>query len=164
MKPPPRAVLSRSLLDRLFDEDPDQRVERIDTRQNQLREAMDGLRRDLEVLMNTRCCPHTPPRSLPELQRSLLTYGLSDFVTAKLLSREQRERFARQLEATVLAFEPRFRSVTVTVLDPRNAAERILRLRIEAVAVLHEEMLPVVLSSELNPATLRFMVAGDGHV
>lgn len=164
MRTPVRAVLARSLLDRLFDEDPDQRVERIETRQNQLREAMDGLRRDLEVLMNTRCCPITPPRGLPELQRSLLTYGISDFVNANLLSREQRERFARQLESIVLAFEPRFRSLTVTVLDPRNVVERVLRLRIEAVAVLHEETLPVVLSSELNPATLRFAVAGDGHV
>ncbi len=164
MRNPAHTILSRSLFDRLLDDEPDQRVERIETRQNQLRLALEALRRDLEVLLNTRCCPVTPPKALPELQRSLLTYGTTDFVGTNLLSREQRERFARRIEATILMFEPRFRSVQITALDPRDAAERVLRLRIDAVAVLHEETLPVVLSTEMNPATLSFAVRDSGNV
>ncbi len=163
MRSPVKPVPARSLLDRLLDDEPDQRVERIETRQGQLRASVEALRRDLEALLNARCCPTTPPRGLPELQRSLLTYGTSDFTMANLLSRDQRERFARQLEQVVLAFEPRFRSLAVTVLDPRNSSERVLRLRIEALAILQEETLPIVLSTELNPVTLRFAVADTAH-
>ena len=49
----------------------------------------------------------------------------------------------------------------MAVLDQRRETERLLRLRIEAVAVLHEGRVPVTLFSALDPATLRLVVADD---
>ena len=80
-----------------------------------------------------------------------------------MTGRNQRDGFAREIEATIRLFEPRLRDVRVSVLDPRRDTERLLRLRIEAVAVLHEGRVPVTLVSALDPATLRLVVEDRGE-
>jgi type VI secretion system protein ImpF len=153
-----------SILDRLLDKEPDLSVDTPRTRQMQLRDALESLRRDLEALLNTRRCPTTPPASLPRLKRSLLSFGMGDFIGANMVTKEQRQIFALSLEEAVRDGEPRFRNLAVTVLDPREAGERMLRLRIEAMVVLEDSAVPVLFSSQINPATMRFSVAGARHV
>ena len=151
-----------SLLDRLLDDAPELSVDPPRTRQQVLRDTRAALRRDLEMLLNTRFAPATPSPVLPELRSSLLGYGLPDFIGTGMAARDQRDAFARQLEATIRVFEPRLRHVRVAVLDSRESTERLLRLRIEATAVLFEGPAPITLSSALDPATMRFQV-GDEH-
>ena len=52
----------------------------------------------------------------------------------------------------------------MSVLDPRDSAERILRLRIEATVHLFADPTPVLFASAVNPATLRFNVSEASHV
>ncbi len=129
-----------------------------------MRDALESLRRDLEGVLNTRRCPTTPPPGLPRLRRSLLTYGVGDFIGANMTTREQRAVFAAGLEEAIRDCEPRFRQLSVTVLDPREATERVLRLRIEAMVTLEGSTTPVLFASSVNPATLRFSVAEASHV
>ena len=79
-------------------------------------------------------------------------------------SREQRQAFAAKLEDAIRTFEPRFHNVSVALLDRRDSAERILRLRIEATVHLVAGPTPVLFASAVNPATLRFTVAEASHV
>ncbi len=153
-----------SLLDRLLDDAPDILVEAPRSRQAMVREALESLRRDLEAVLNTRRCPTSPPAGLTRLRRSLLTFGVGDFIGANMTTREQRAVFAASLENAIRECEPRFRQLSVTVLDPREATERVLRLRIEAMVVLEESLMPVLFASSVNPATLRFSVAAASHV
>ncbi len=148
-----------SILDRLLDAAPEQSIDPPRTRQAQMRDALESLRRDLENILNTRKCAITPPAALKQVRRSLLTYGVGDFVGANMVTREQRQVFARTLEESVREAEPRFRNLAVSVLDPRDASERVLRLRIEATVVLDDGATPVLFASSINPATLRFSVA-----
>ena len=152
-----------SILDRLWDNAPDLSVDPPRTRQAQMRDALASLRRDLEVLLNTRRCATTPPAGLPQLRQSLLSFGVSDFIGANMTTVEQRRVFAALLEETVKACEPRLQSVAVSVLDPRDTAERVLRLRIEATVVLEDLPVPVLFASSVNPTTLRFAVAEGSY-
>ena len=81
-----------------------------------------------------------------------------------MVTREQRQVFAATLEEAIRDSEPRFRNLSVSVLDPRDAAERVLRLRIEATVVLEDSAVPVLFASSVNPATLRFSVAEASYV
>ncbi len=153
-----------SLLDRLLDAAPDLSVDPPRSRAAQMRDALESLRRDLESVLNTRRCPTSPPASLARLRRSLLTFGVGDFIGANLTTREQRAVFAAGLEEAIRDCEPRLRHLSVTVLDPREAAERVLRLRIEAMVVIDDSAVPVLFASSINPATLRFSVSEASHV
>lgn len=153
-----RALEAPSLLDRLLDAAPELSFDPPTTRQQALRDARAALRRDLEALLNTRSFPRTPPTALKELRSSLLAYGTPDFIGVAMISRDQRLAFARKLEATIRTFEPRLRDALVTVLDSRNATDRLLRLRIEATAVFQEGTVPMAFASAMDPTTLRFQV------
>ncbi len=150
-----------SLLDRLLDDTPELSVDPPRTRQQVLRDSRAALRRDLEMLLNTRFAPATPPAKLAELRFSALGFGMPDFIGSGMAGRNQREAFARRLEAAIYLYEPRLREVHVVILDSRNSTERLLRLRITAVAVLHEGMAPITLASSLDPATMRFQVGEE---
>lgn len=156
-----RTLQAPSLLDRLLDDAPGLFIDAPRTRQQQLRDIRAALGRDLEALLNTRCSPMTPPAALKELRASLLAYGTPDFVGVTMVSHDQRQAFARKLETTIHTFEPRLRDVAVTVLDSRNATERMLRLRITATAILHEDTAPVTFASAMDPTTLLFRVTGE---
>ena len=158
------SLAAPSLLDRLLDAEPDRLADPPRSRPQQVSDALESLRRDLETVLNTRRCPTTPPGALPQLKRSLLTYGVGDFIGANMITREQRAVFARTLEESIRDSEPRFRNLAVSVLDPHEAGERVLRLRIEAMVVLEDNAVPVLFASSINPATLRFSVAEARHV
>ena len=153
-----------SILDRLLDDAPDLSVDVPRTRQAQMRDALASLRRDLEWLLNTRSCATTPPAALTQLRRSLLSFGVSDFIGANMSTAEQRHSFAGLLETAVRACEPRLQNVSVGVLDPRESSERVLRLRIEATVLLEDSSVPVLFTSSVNPTTLRFSVAEASYV
>lgn len=97
--------LAASLLDRLIDLDPDLEVDpqRLATETPEGLRA--SLRRDLEILLNTRCLPTTPPAELAELHDSLISLGIDDFFATSLVTARQREAFARGLQARIALFE-----------------------------------------------------------
>ncbi len=156
-----RVLQAPSLLERLLDDAPELPFDPPRTRQQQLRDTRAALRRDLETLLNTRCAPISPPAGLAELRSSLLTFGVPDFIGTSMVGRDQRQAFARRLEALIRTFEPRLQDPKVTLLDSRNATERLLRLRIEATAILHEGATPMMFASEMDPTTMRFQVGDE---
>jgi type VI secretion system protein ImpF len=164
MNAPTIALSAPSLLDRLLDATPELSADPPRTRQAQVRDALDSIRRDLEALLNTRRLHVTPPPALTQLRQSLLSYGMADFIGANMVTREQRQAFAAKIEESIRIFEPRFRNLSVTVLDPRDTTARVLRLRIEATVVLQEGPLPVLFASSVSPTTLRFSVSEASHV
>lgn len=158
--------LQPSLLDRLIDDAPERAVDPPSARSEELRRVREGFRRDLEALLNTRRLPATPPAALGALREALPHYGVEDFVGAPLATPEQRADLARALEATIQAFEPRFRAVRVSVLKGRDPLERLLRIRIEAAVHLGPDTgqapEPVAFETALDPAIRSFLVESRG--
>jgi type VI secretion system protein ImpF len=127
-----------------------------------VREVTQAVRRDLENLLNTRRRCGVLPDGLDELDVSLTTYGLPDFSQFNLQQPEERERLRTEIEDTIRAFEPRFKSVRVALAGDPYQAERHLRFRIDALLRLQPEPEQVAFDSELEPLSSTVEIKAPG--
>ena len=155
--------LRPSILDRLFDDEPHNQVENDPGHHQLLRQLRNSVRRDLEQLLNTRFYIAQPSDDYPEIEQSLLNYGLPDLATVNIIDIEKRNEFTRKLEQTLREFEPRFKSVKVSYLDNIDNTDRTLRFRIDA--VIYADPLPevVVFDSVLESVTRTVSVKEISH-
>ena len=142
-----------SVLDRLIDEDPGATRETPKSRTQVLRELKLSVRRDLENLLNSRWRATSWPENLEDLELSLVNYGIPDITSARMSAAQSREELRRIVEVVIRRFEPRFKTVSVELLDNAEPLDRTLRFRINA--LLHAEPAPepVVFDSALQPVT-----------
>jgi type VI secretion system protein ImpF len=150
-----------SVLDRLLDSNPDLAADPPKGRGQYLREMRDSVRRDIENLLNTRQRCRGWPDGLHELDQSLVNYGIPDFTGTDLSADQHREEFRATVETVLRSYEPRFASVSVTML-PGDRLDRTLRFRIEA--LLHADPVPepIVFDSYVDPASRSFAIVGAG--
>ncbi|AFU98097.1 type VI secretion system baseplate subunit TssE [Simiduia agarivorans] len=133
------------VLDRLMDQ------ASINAQPHQLlKQLRESVRRDLEILFNTRFRCVSPPDGCNHLKSSLVNFGLPDLSTINLAAQEQRKRFCRDIEKAILTFEPRIKTVKVqsdSKIDPENP---FITFRIEA--VLHTNPAPelIIFDSALD--------------
>jgi type VI secretion system protein ImpF len=147
-----------SLLDRLLDREPSVRREAAHSRHLVVSELKASVARDLEDLLNSRRRCRRGPAGLPELERSLVNYGLPDFTGMTLASAEAREKFRELLETTVRRWEPRFLSLKVTLLGNTEPLDRTHRFRIDALLRAEPAPEPVAFDSVLEPSTGNFEI------
>jgi len=121
-----------------------------------LREAV---RRDLEILFNTRPRCRSWSSGLAELETSVLSFGLADLQTRQMATPAQQDEFRKQLETLIRRFEPRFREVSVYLLANANPLDRSLRFRIQAILRADVDTEPVVYDTLLDPASRGVSVA-----
>ena len=112
-----------------------------------------SVRRDIEALLNARRRWRSWPLDLAELNVSPLNYGIPDCTGGRFHGTNEREMLRREIEDTIRRFEPRFRSVRVTLASNDEKKEATLRLRIDA--LLHAEPAPEPISFDtvLDPTT-----------
>ena len=128
------------LLDRLIDLSPDQTRDAVLSSGDSLVALRNGVRRDLEALLNARRRWRSWPASLTELAVSPIGFGIPDFSAGAFNDPGQREELRIEIEDTIRRFEPRFISVNVALGDSDASLDAALRLRIDA--VLHAEPAP----------------------
>jgi type VI secretion system protein ImpF len=153
-------LLVPSVLDRLLDFEPEVSRETPRNRNQVLRDLKQAVRRDVENLLNTRFSFLSWPAGLKELKQSLLNYGLPDFTSANLGSTKERESFCGTLRTILRQGEPRFKSITVTLLTNTEPLDRTLRFRIDALLRVDPAPEPIIFDSLLEPATGTFAVKG----
>lgn len=150
----PNKKLHKPLFDRLIDEDPLNQSDYANQNEHQiLFEFKESVRRDLEILFNTRYHCISPPKKKPLLQQSLLNFGLPDVATLGLESTKAKNAFCREVEQAILFYEPRIRSASVSIPSKFDAEDPTIRFRVEAVlhALPAEEK--IIFDSDLNPVT-----------
>jgi type VI secretion system protein ImpF len=151
----PGIVVTQSLLDRLVDRSKDKDSDyaasgdESSNRSDSFRRFKDGVKRDLEWLLNTRQTPDPADEEYPELQLSLFNYGLPDITSIGLHSSRDRDRMLRMLETTVRRFEPRISGVKVS-LEPPSANSRTLRFRIDGMLRVDPAPEPVTFNTVLE--------------
>jgi len=145
--------LRPSILDRLIDNEPHNQAELDPGHHQQLKQLRESVKRDLETLLNTRYRVLAPPDEYKQLDKSLLNYGLPDLATVNIIDTQKRNEFTKRLELTLREFEPRFKSVKVSYVDNKDAIDRTLRFRIDA--IIYADPLPevVVFDSVLESVT-----------
>lgn len=156
----PDQPLVPSVLDRLLDAEPHISREAPRGSSQVHRELKLAVRRDLENLLNTRrrCLPW--PAGLKELRQSLVNYGIPDFTGTSLGTPDDRQEFCRTLQGLLRQYEPRFKTVSVTLLNNAEPLDRSLRFRIDALLLANPAPEPVVFDSLLEPASGTFIVKG----
>lgn len=148
-----KKYLRASILDRLMDDEPHIQVETEKSKHQQLKELRNSVRRDLEILLNTRYRVISPDENLKEVQSSVLNYGLPDLATVNIVDIDKRRAFTQGLEKILKTFEPRFKTVKVSYQANNDNTDRTLRFRIDA--TLYADPVPeiVVFDSILEPAS-----------
>ena len=134
-----------SLLDRLVEE-PSERGDGPS-----LTRLREGLRRDLEDLLNTRRRFLRWPAELEELDRSLLSYGLSDFTHETLGAPGFRREFVEEVSRLLQRSEPRLQVRDVQLLENADPLDRRLRFRVTGTVRFGEERHALSFDSYLDP-------------
>jgi type VI secretion system protein ImpF len=130
----PRERLQPSLLDRLTDEEPDNKAEPRERRVLSLRALREGVLRDLAWLFNTTCLLSSldAPR-LPQVANSVLNYGVPD-LSGNAISNINLPKLERAIRQAIWDFEPRLIRATVKVraLAEASADHNKITFEIEA--------------------------------
>lgn len=145
--------LRPSILDRLLDNDPGNTQEKDIEQHQKLKQLRNSVRRDLENMLNTRFRMVEPSSEYPELQKSLLNYGLPDLATINIFDKIKRQEFIEHLETLLTEFEPRFKSVKINFMENTNTADKTLRFKIDALLYADPSPEVVVFDSTLEPVT-----------
>lgn len=156
---PARRGFRPTLFERLRDDAPQLVAEPVALRQWSASELRESVASDLERLLNTRAGLH-PARyaDYPELGRSVLGYGLGDFVGLSLASPSDRRRICEALERAITLHEPRLHAIRVD-LDLAATSVNTLRFRIRALLQVHPAAEPVDFDAVLQPCSLQYSVA-----
>ena len=125
-------TITVSVLDRLIDLEPENRMENPLSRSQSVRVLKSAVRRDLEWLLNSRRICDPPDESLKEVNRSAYTYGLPDLSTLTMAATGDRNKLVRQILATINMFEPRLANVRLVLIETPDSAKKDVRLRVEA--------------------------------
>lgn len=145
-----------SLLDRLSP--PDQLSANIH-RQNQTH-IKESIRRDLEMLLNTRLLRHDISRSLRHVRHSIVNYGVVDITSRPMHNEQQRVDFARELAKTIARFEPRLRNVNVNINVTRvTESKQHMHFRIDAALAVGSTLQPVCFKSEMEHSAARICLS-----
>ncbi len=126
-----------------------------------LRELRASVARDIETLLNTRreLLFDVPP-DMEEVRKSILMFGLPDFTHYSLLNPQDRKSLRRAVEETLATFEPRLKSVRVT-LEARDKYDMTLRFRIDALLRTDPAPEPIMLDASLSVVNSQYTVRGD---
>lgn len=155
MARPGELLITQSLLDRLVDRSKDKDSDyaasgdEANTRSESFRRYKDGVKRDLEWLLNTRQIPEPAGEGALHLSKSLYEYGLPDLTAMGLHSARDKDQLLRMLESAVRKFEPRILNVKVT-LEPMLVESRILRFRIDGLLRVDPAPEPVSFNTVLE--------------
>jgi len=161
-RPGPDAAVTLSVFDRLIDLDPRVSTEPPLTRAQSIRMLRDGVRRDLEWLLNSRQVAFPPHEGLKELNRSVYVYGLPDFTGYNLGVAAAETKLTRQLQSALKMFEPRLEKIRVVAAEPVDSKTRTFRFRIEALLMMDPAPEHISFDTVLQLTTNQYEVQNAG--
>jgi type VI secretion system protein ImpF len=155
--------LQPSLLDRLTDDEPAQRVESRDKRVISAQRLRECVTRDIAWLLN---CVNLGAREtledFPEAAQSVINFGIPD-LTGAAVSGVDAAELQRELREAMLAFEPRLTPSTLRVgveVRADNMDQRSLTFRIDSEMWAQPLPLNLYLKSEVELETGAVSVTG----
>jgi len=98
------------------------------------------------------------PESFAQVNASVFTYGLKDFMSHNPRSPSVRLQIRQEVERTIALFEPRLRNVSVRI-DGAEIIDRSLRFRINALLVADPVTEPITFDTYLDINRGEFVIA-----
>lgn len=158
-------AITISVLDRLIDLEPGDRMENPLSRAQSVRLVRSAVRRDLEWLLNTRRIAELPEDGLREVNRSGYLYGLPELSSLSMASVQDRGRLLRQILTTINLFEPRLSEVRISVVEEQERGLNDVHLRVEAMLRMDPILEPVSFDTviELRSGSCRLTGVDDAR-
>lgn len=150
--------LQTSILDRLIDREPGASSESVQNRFYSVGQLKASVIRDLENLLNTRCCIFLPPASYREVNDSLYVYGLHDFTSKSPKSASLRQQLRLEIEKAISRFDSRLKNVSVH-FEEHNTNVQNLRFRISALMVVEPIKEPVTFDTYCDINRQKYFIA-----
>ena len=158
----PNSAVTLSILDRLADEDPrTPSAEAPLSRAESVRLLRNGVRRDLEWLLNTCRTPDEAGPGLPETESSVYNFGLPDFSSYAIASPKDQVRLVRVLQNCVKIFEPRLANVRIVPVEINPKGLRTMRIRIEGLLMMDPAPEHISFDTTLQLTTGDFRIKDD---
>lgn len=158
----PNSAVTLSVLDRLADDDPrSPSAEAPLTRSESVRMLRNGVRRDLEWLLNTCRTPEEAGSSLPETESSVYNFGLPDFSSYAIASPKDQVRLVKVLQSAVKIFEPRLANVRIIPVEISPKGLRTMRIRIEGLLMMDPAPEHISFDTTLQLTTGDFSIKDD---
>lgn len=158
MQPRSTRLVVPTLWSRLLDDEPHRAEEAPGGCWCSLEEYKASVVADLERLVNTRrelLAEHLD--GFPNVQGSVLEYGLPDFLGRGLNSSDDRQYIQRQLAFAIESNDCRFRNVEVQLRE-QDSRERLLCFRVDALLILVDSHHQVSCEAVLQAETQRYKV------
>ena len=143
-------VIVPSILDRLIDDDPNSGLEAPTPLHLQLAKIKENIRRDLENLLNTRLKISRDLDPYPELDQSIINYGLPDFSHLPIDSENECTSLANRITGIISRFEPRLRNIDVNIRPMGEGINRTLYVEILATLIITPSPISVFFDSRLH--------------
>ena len=116
-----------------------------------LKHLRESVRRDLEFLFNSRYRCMSGPAGLTHLEHSNINFGLPDLSTVNMTSVDSRRAFCKKIEKSIIAYEPRIKSVQVKSEDTLDNEDPSIRFRVEAILHSNPVAEMIIFDSAINP-------------
>lgn len=147
-----------TLFEKLFDDQPHVPTEYA-LRRLSMEELKESVAHDVEALLNSRCGLGLEAlEAFIQCQRSMLSYGMTDFIGLSLANPADRDYICRAIERTIAAHEPRLCNVRVEIDVGHNSTSR-LNFSITALLVVHPVQEPVNFDALLQPTIQQYSVS-----
>lgn len=118
----------------------------------------DAVARDLESLLNSRSVvDFEAPDTTHWVRRSVLCFGVRDFVGRVLTNSEEQRHIGRSLAHAIQTHEPRLRDVSI-VFNDASASTNSLSFTIRALLIVYPAKETVSFDALLQPSLSRFAV------
>ncbi len=134
--------IQASILERLVDTEPEISYEPVQYRLLDMDQTKKTIIRDLEHLLNTRRRLFPPPATYTEANKSVLVYGLKDFLSMNPENPVIMQKLRHDIHETISRFEPRLKNVTVHI-ETEEGNKRNLRFRIAGLLVVEPISEPI---------------------
>jgi len=150
--------ITSSILDRLQDAEPEQRLEPASYGTVSKRQVLDSVVTDIENLLNTRCSPVALPDTLSYLKKSLIRYGIKEFTVENPENTLVRQKICMDIEKALSIFEPRLKKIIVRA-ETHSTIKRQLSFRISGVLMMESLAEPVSFDTVFDINRGRYIIS-----
>jgi type VI secretion system protein ImpF len=146
-----------TLFEKLFDDRPRYVSEINPLRRWNIEELKGSVARDLEALLNTRRSFSKTLDAYPLVRRSVLNFGILDFVGLSTANPEHCDRICREIEQTIADHDPRLSQIHVE-MEMNSDHVGSLLFSIRAVLVVYPINEMISFDAVLQPSTQQYSI------
>lgn len=145
-------------MDRLIDKAPEKNKDDHLTGKELMEQLIDGIRRDLSNIINTRKRFLSFPAVFKELNSSVFSYGIKDFANYFFFSKENQEILCADIEKAVTLYESRLKNIKVNLELDTNLNNGVVQFNIEAEFNVREMAYPLFMRISLSTKTNAYKI------